>query len=162
MVCAGPDERETGAMVTITVSERIAAPSERVFALFTDLEHAAENIEGIVRLELLTPGPVGVGTRFRETRVFMKKEATEEMEVTALERGRGYTVECTSHGAHYTTDFRFSPDGSETEVVATFHVEPLSFFAKMLKPLAGMMASGVRKCIEQDMADLKRKAEGGA
>ena len=73
-------------MTSFEVSTVISASPERVFALFTDLAHAPDNIRAIKKLELLTPGPMCMGTRFRETRVMFGKEATEEMEV--IERTR--------------------------------------------------------------------------
>ena len=46
----------------------IAAPSERVFAALTDLDNAPKLLSGIGEVQLLTPGPLGKGSRFRETR----------------------------------------------------------------------------------------------
>ena len=65
-------------MAAVSVSTQIAAPVAEVFALFTDLKNAPGRVKGIKRIELLTNGPVGVGTRFRETRVMFKRDATEE------------------------------------------------------------------------------------
>jgi hypothetical protein len=62
--------------------------------VFTDLDGAAERVDGIQKLEKLTDGPVGLGTRFRETRRMFRKEAAEEMEFTAFEPGRSYGVCC--------------------------------------------------------------------
>ena len=59
----------------------VTRPVEDVFAVFTDLHRAAERIRGIERLEVLTDGPVGKGTRFRETRIMFRREATEEHRV---------------------------------------------------------------------------------
>ena len=49
---------------TVTVTERIHAPIERVFAVFSDLHGASENIDGIEQLEVLTDGPIGAGHAF--------------------------------------------------------------------------------------------------
>lgn len=88
-------------MPAVEITTTIAAPLARVFALFTDLEHAAQNIAAIQSLELLTPGPMRKGTRFRETRVMFGKQATEEMEVVDFVPGRSYSVAAESCGARY-------------------------------------------------------------
>ena len=69
-------------------NKQIEAEPEQVFLLFTDIEKFPENLSGIERVELLTAGPVGVGTRFKETRIMFKRETTEEMEVTRFDPPR--------------------------------------------------------------------------
>jgi carbon monoxide dehydrogenase subunit G len=146
-------------MVSVNVSKYIEAPPAEVWEVFTDLEHAAENIRAIEKLELLTPGPVGKGTRFRETRIMFKKEATEEMEITGWEPGKSYTVSAGSHGAQYTTVFRFVPEGRGTRVECEFGAVPVSFFAKLMSPLGKLMAGTMRKLMDRDFEDLKQLAE---
>ncbi len=55
-------------MTTVTVTSQIAAPVEKTFAMFTDIEHATEHVSGIKEVEMLTPFKFGLGTRWRETR----------------------------------------------------------------------------------------------
>jgi uncharacterized protein YndB with AHSA1/START domain len=105
-------------MPALTFTTEFAAPRERVFAAFTDLEHAAENVAAIVRVEVLTDGPVGRGTRFRETRVMFRREATEELEITAFDPPQSYTVEADSCGTHWRTTFQFSQIDAETKARA--------------------------------------------
>lgn len=73
-------------MTPIRMSTTIQAPPERAFAAFADFPHAARSVSGIERIEMLTDGPVGAGTRFRETRIMFGREATEEMKVTRRKR----------------------------------------------------------------------------
>lgn len=146
-------------MPKCTIATRIAAPVEEVFKLFADFEHAPGRIQGIKKLEVLTAGPVGVGTRFRETRVLFNREATEEMEITAFEPNRGYTIGCQSCGAVYTSVFRFQPDGDGTLVTVDFETRAQSVLAKLMAPLGWLMMGTVKKCIQQDIDDLKKVAE---
>ena len=148
-------------MAGFSTTRRIDAPVDEVFAVFADFEHAAERIRGIESLELLTDGPVGAGSRFRETRVMYGKEATEEMEITAFESDRSYTVECTSHGAHYRSVYTFEPEHDGTNVTLVFEATPLSLFAKLMTPLAGIMVKATRKFSEEDIDDLQKHIEGG-
>lgn len=147
-------------MAQFTVSERFNAPVDRVFSLFSDVGNAPAHVKGIKRVEVLTPGPVQTGTRFRETRVFMNKEATEEMEFTAFEPGRSYSIGCESHGARYLSVFRFEPEGNTTVVKLDFSVQPVTLMAKLMTPLSAMMIGAVKKCVLGDMKSLKAAAEG--
>jgi carbon monoxide dehydrogenase subunit G len=149
-------------MTVIQVSTTIDAPIETVFALFSDLEHAPERIKAIKKLELLTPGPVGVGTRFRETRVLFGKEATEEMYFTVFEPSRRYEVRADSCGAAYRSVYEFRPQGSGTVVDVTFEARPVTLFAKLMAPVAFLMKGMLKKCLTADVEDLKRFAEAKA
>lgn len=146
-------------MKQIVVSRQIAAPQENVFQVFTDLEKAPERIKGIVKLELLTPGPVGKGTRFKETRKMMGMTATEEMTVSAFNPPNSYEIGCTSHGTEYLSTWNFLPDGQGTRVELIFAWKPLTMMAKMMGFMGGMMSGTVKKCLEDDLNDLKAYLE---
>lgn len=149
-------------MSSFTINQQVDAPPERVFALYADVGNAAKYIDGIERVELLSDGPVGVGTRFKETRRMFNREATEEMEFTHFEPPRRYVVRCDAHGAIYESTFDFTPSGSGTEVQVKFEARPQSLFAKLLSPLSGLMMKPVKKCTEQDLLDIKKHAEAAA
>lgn len=149
-------------MANFSMSEHVTAPPEVVFDVAADLHSAAENIQGIESLEVLTDGPVGVGTRFRETRVMMGKSSTEEMEITAFDPPHSYVVETESCGCHFRCEYRFVGDISGTNVRLTMETAPLTFFAKLMAPLSALMMGPMKKCIAADLADLKSVAESKA
>lgn len=146
-------------MYGLTITESVAAPPERVFELATDLAGAAERIAGIDSVELLTDGPFGVGTRWRETRIMMGKSATEEMGITAFEPGRSYTAEAESCGCHYTSVLTCEPDGEGTRLTLTFDGQPLTLTSKLMAPIGWLMKGQVRKMLAADLANLRRAAE---
>ena len=43
-------------MARVKISTEVKAPVEKVFELFTDVEHAAEHVSGIKRIEVMSPG----------------------------------------------------------------------------------------------------------
>ncbi len=138
------------------LAKHIDAPIEEVFEVFSDLPKAADRIEGIVKIEMLTEGPVGRGTRWRETRILFKREATEELEITAFEPPTRYRVEAESSGAHYLTEFRFSPDGdAATSVEVEVIIRAVSLSAKLFAPLARLMMGSMKRLLDHDMEDLK-------
>lgn len=144
----------------LTATKTIAAPVERVFAIAADFAGAPEVISGITRVEMLTDGPVGVGTRFRETRRLHGREGTEEMEVTEFEPNERYALGCESHGCLYRTVFRFVPAGEGTEVDMEFAATPQTLVAKILSVVMRPAIKAVGKIVEQDLEDIKTAAEG--
>lgn len=148
-------------MATVTSSIEVKATPERTFAAFTDLRNAAGRVRGIKKLDVLTDGPIGKGTRFRETRVMFGREATEEMEITDFQPGKSYTVGGISCGAEFATTFRFTPASGGTRVEFELAFRPVSVFAKLMAPLSGMMMGPMKKVVEQDMDDMRKIAEAG-
>ena len=149
-------------MVTVTVANKIAAPVDRVFALFTDLDHCAGLVTGIKKIDVLTAGPFGLRTRWLETREVLGREVTEELEVTAFEHNHAYTVTNDVHGARMDTHFTFEPAGAGTEVKIVFELAPQTFLSMLASPLGWAIAGKVRKVLEDEVLDYKRFAEGAA
>lgn len=149
-------------MKPIRMSEYVAAHQEAVFAAFADFENATKTVSAINEIEMLTEGPVAQGTRFRETRTVMKREATEVMEVTRYEAGKAYTLECNSCGAHFSSTFEFHAEGDGTRVDFEMTSTPVTLMAKLMSPISSLMAGTMKKCMAQDMADVKRAVEGNA
>lgn len=146
-------------MARLTLTRHVAAPREQVFAVFTDLEGSAARIDSIRKVERLTPGPFGAGTRWSETRVMFGKERTEILEVTAFDAPTGYTVACVSCGAVYTTVFRFEEDGAATRVTMEYVARPMTFMARVLAVMMTPMMGAMRKALEGDLDALKHAAE---
>ncbi len=148
-------------MASFKLTSRVEAPIDAVFDLFSDIPRADEMIDAIVKIEMLTDGPVGVGTRWRETRMMFKREATEEMQVTAFDPGKSYTVGCASCGCEYESTWRFESEGGATLVEFEMGWRPVSFLAKVMSPLGRLMAPMMKKCFMKDFAALKALAESG-
>ena len=149
-------------MAAFSMSTSVQAPVETVFQLAADFPNAADRVKGIKRVEMLTPGPVGVGTRFRETREIMRREATEDMKVTQFDKPKSYTLSCHSCGCLFESTFRFEPEAGGTKVTFDCNTQALTWSAKLMSPLGWLMQGTMKKCIEQDMADIKAAAERAA
>lgn len=145
--------------ITCAVSEQINAPTERVFAAATDFPTAPQRVSGITKIEMLTTGPVGKGTKFRETRVMFGKDATATMEVIDFQPGRSCTLGSTECGCEYRKVVSVRPAGGGaggTELTLDFSGKPLTFFAKLMSPLQSLMVKKVgAKALKKDLADLK-------
>ena len=148
-------------MQDVEVRRHVAAPAQRVWDVATDLAGAPRVVRAIDAVEVLTPGPFGVGTRWRETRTMMGRSATEEMTVTAVDPQRSYRVEAASRGAHYVSTFAFTPsaDGG-TDVTTTFGGRPTSTLARVLGAVTAPLARrAVTKALAQDLDDIAVAAE---
>ncbi|MGY1636696.1 SRPBCC family protein [Geodermatophilus sp. SYSU D00742] len=148
-------------MQDVEVRRHVAATVQRVWDVATDLAGSPQVVRGIDAVEVLTPGPFGVGTRWRETRTMMGRSATEEMTVTAVEPLRSYRVEAASRGAHYVSTFAFAPsaDGG-TDVTTTFGGRPTSTVARVLGAVTAPLGRrAVTRALEQDLDDIAATAE---
>lgn len=148
----------------IQMSQHVAASPERVWAVLTDLDAAPETLTGVIGFERVSGEGYVVGTRWRETRKMLGKEATEEMWVAEVDPGRRTVVKANSRGADYTTVFVLAPNGDGTDLTMTFAADPdkSSFFAKlMIKLFAGLAAKATSKMMAQDLRDIAAAAETG-
>ena len=146
-------------MTTVTVDTRVAAPVERVFEVFTDLEHGAQRVSNIQEIEVLTTGRFGLGTRWLETREVLTQLNSAEMEVTAFERNRTYTITHHKAGARIDTAFAFEPCEDGTKVRIEFVLDSHGLPPGLLAPLGWASAGKVRDVISRDLADLKAAVE---
>lgn len=149
-------------MAGFTLTREISAPPEVVFNLITDLRRIPEHVRAIQSVEVLDTGEVRPGTRFRETRIMFKKEATEEMEVTAMEAPRTFAVASESHGCRFLVTWELSPSGPGTHLTLGFEARPRTVMARMLGFLTAPMIKMTARETEMDLDDLKRAAEAAA
>lgn len=147
-------------MATVAVSNEIAAPIDRVFRTFTDIEHGPDHVSGIKKLEMMTPGPVRVGTRWLETREVMGRLDTAEMEITAFERDRMYTITHHKAGVRMDTTFWFESSGDRTKVTVDFNLDSAGLPPGFLAPLGWAIAGKVESVLNHDLADLERSIKG--
>jgi hypothetical protein len=147
-------------MASVTVSNEIAAPLDRVFRTFADIEHGPDHVSGIKKLEMMTPGPVRVGTRWLETREIMGRLDTAEMEMTAFERDRMYTITHHKAGVRIDTTFWFESAGERTKVTVEFDLDSAGFPPGFLAPLGWAIAGKVESVLSNDLADLERSIRG--
>jgi uncharacterized protein YndB with AHSA1/START domain len=146
-------------MATIKVLNFVAAPVERVFQLFTDIEHGSDHVSDIKRIEMLTQGPVRRGTRWRETREIMGVSDSAEMEITSFERNRTYTITHHKAGVAIATTFWFEPAPGGTNVTIEFELESGGLPPGLLAPLGWAIERKVTQVLSRDLVDLKHSAE---
>jgi uncharacterized protein YndB with AHSA1/START domain len=146
-------------MTAVTVVSQIAAPVERVFEVFTDIEHGAQHVSNIKKIELLTPGGFSLGTRWLETREVLTQLTTAEMEVTAFEQNRTYTITHHKAGTRIEAVFTFEPNAGGTKVSVEYELDSHGLPPGLLAPVGWFVAGTVQDAISHDLRDLKEFAE---
>ena len=147
-------------MATVTVSNHVNAPVGQVFHVFTDIEHGAQNVGGIKKVEMLTPGVVHLGSRWRETRDVLGRSDDAEMEITAFELNRMYTITHHKAGVKIETTFWFEPERDGTKVSVEFELDSGGVPPGMLAPLGWAIGGKVQRVLTEDLVDLKHSVEG--
>ena len=143
----------------IRASKYIAAPIDVTFDVFSDITKAQERVNGITKVEMLSDVKQGVGTRWRETRIMFGREATEEMEISALQPNKSYEVVASSRGINYHSKYTFTEKDGGTLVEMVFSGEAQTLPAKLMIPLGYLFKNATIKALEADMNDLKAVAE---
>jgi uncharacterized membrane protein len=97
-------------MSRVIVSRVIDAPVDTVWEVFTDLPGRVARLSEVERVDLLTPGPLALGSRWRETRLRTTgTPATAELIVTGIEPGRCCTMALAGADSPNHLTYLFSP-----------------------------------------------------
>ncbi|GIM93479.1 SRPBCC family protein [Paractinoplanes toevensis] len=97
-------------MSTVAVTRLIEAPVASVWQVFTDLARRRDWLSAVTRVEVLSKGPFGAGTAWRETRPMADGgEITEEFHVLECVIPDRFVVTSPGIGADYTMTYSFVP-----------------------------------------------------
>ena len=146
-------------MPTITVSQHFASNPQIAFDVISDFPNAADYIDGILKVEMLTDGPIAVGSRVRETRIMMGREATEEMEVTKMVAPNEFVVEAFSRGTEYITSYSLAPEPNGTKVTLVFKANPQTFMSKVMAAIFSRMMPTIADLMQKDLIQASFEAE---
>ena len=142
-------------MAKLETSITINRPIEEVFAFVADLANNAKWQTGVIAAEVTSPGPVGVGTKYKYDAEIMGRKLETTGELTAYDPPRITAWKATSgpFPMSGSTTFESVPGG--TRVVDGMEAEPGGFF-KLAEPLLVMQMRGQ---MEKDMKKLKELLE---
>lgn len=146
-------------MANVVVTEKISAPVEKVFQAFTDLEHGSERVSGIKEIDVMTTHGFSLGCRWREFREVLGRLDEAEMEVTAFEKNRSYTITHHKAGVRIDTSFTFEAVDGGTKVSIEFGLNPQGLPPGLLSPIEWAMKGRVREVLHRDLSDLKTSIE---
>lgn len=142
-------------MAHITGSIRIAAPVEQVFDTAADSRNEPSFNPAMTQVILVTPEPVGLGSRFV---AHMGKAGMEmRVELTEFDRPRRLGSTTTSSMMETSGTLTFTPDQDSSVMAWDWEVRPKGWFW-LLGPLVGPLGLRMERRI---WAGLKRKLEAG-
>jgi carbon monoxide dehydrogenase subunit G len=147
--------------VKFSSTMEIAAPPDSVFDAFVEIERAGEWMPNVARIDRLDDGPMRVGSEWRETRTMMRREATEQFEVTELLRPTRFGLRVDGRkGSMGRGEFRFlyvlEPTEKGTRLTLEGEVEMPGLFFKLF---AKLLVLPFRKGCESDLKALARHLE---
>lgn len=149
--------------ITFRLTHRLEGEPERVFRALTDPDIAHSWMPGLVRIDRLDVEsygeerePLRVGSRYRETRVIFRKEATEEFEVTELvpPKRLGLLVDGRkgrSRRGEYAFAYTLAPDGDGTHLTLDAEIRKLN---PVVELFARLFAGSYRKACRKDLEAL--------
>lgn len=154
-------------MTRTRIVRMIDAPVDVVFDAVADASNFSEAVPDIVRVEFLGDSRVGVGTRFRETRVMRGREASTVLEVTEYVRNERVRLVADAGGTVWDSLFTVAGvgegdggvgEGVRTRLELVMEARPYRVMARLMVPL---MRRVVAKAVEGDMDAVKGWCEGG-
>lgn len=128
-------------------------PSD-VYAYLADLEHTPEWNWAITETTKTTPGPIQVGTRYRQRRS-SPRPATEELEIAALEPDSHIEIVGTLAQFDARIGYHLTGVAGLTELTNSVALES-SGALRLAEPLFGPRIEGA---VAANLADLKHKLE---
>ncbi len=147
-------------MKVYEVRRHIRAPRDLVFRTLSDIEQFSQAIPHIVRVEILSDQKVGLGTRFRETRLMNGREATTVLEVTEYVENDRIRLVADAGGTIWDSVFVVHSAGDDqTELTLTMVGNAYTFFAKIMNFMIGPM---LKKALAGDMDAVKTHCEAQA
>jgi hypothetical protein len=143
-------------MARIRGQIRIGAPVEQVFDTVADSRNEPSFNPDMKSVELLTPLPIGPGTRFRA--VMGEANLPMVVELTEVERPRHLGSRTTSVLMDTAGSLTFAPEGDTTLMAWDWQVSPKGWL-RLLGPLFGVIGGRMEHRI---WSGLKRHLEMGA
>ena len=152
-------------MSTVAVTRLVEAPVVQVWRVFTDLSRRCEWLSTVTRVDLLTTGPFGAGTVWRETRTMADGgEITEEFRVRECAIPERFVVVSPGIGADYRMTYTFVPviEGRHrggTMVTVVQDGTPTAAAGRFLAfVFGGLAARTVEGALRRDLDDLAAAA----
>lgn len=143
-------------MAGFNMSEWVARPPKEVFDFITASENAPKIVNSVTSMVKLTDGPIGVGTRYRETRLMHGREQQAELEIVAFEPARKYAMQNVTDGIETTYRYNFQPERDGTRIDLVCEVKAsgikklmLPLVAAILKKEDGDHLQRVKKVLEE-------------
>jgi hypothetical protein len=142
-------------MATFENTVPIRRTVEDVFAFLADFENVPTWNYAIVETKKTSPGPVGVGTTYRQIRS-VPRRSEEGFQVTGFEPTSRLEIHGDIGPFTATISYLLAPTDDGTRLTNVVDLEPASGALRLLTPLA---ASRVKTAVAANLARLKQHLE---
>jgi carbon monoxide dehydrogenase subunit G len=144
-------------MINIDLGTLIDKPVKDVFAFVANPNNMPKWNSAVVSLEQITPGDVGVGTKFKSAGELMGRRIEGEMQVIAFEPDAQCGFEVNAGPMKVNLTLSFKTVGTGTKISLNAQGNPAGFF----KLAEGVMTGRVKSMMEENLTRLKSQLEKG-
>lgn len=129
-------------------------PVDRIFAFIVEARNLPAWQSGLIQNEMLTEGPLRVGTRFREVRRTGPRQSEIQAEVTTFEPNKHFATR-TLTKPQVAVSYSFEPEDGGTRLSYKF----VMLTGGVLRLLEPLIARSIRNDTDSDFEKLKRIVE---
>ena len=144
-------------MINLDLSTLIDRPVKDVFAFVTNPENMSKWNSAVVSMQQITPGAVGMGTKFKNVGEMMGRRIEGEMQVVAFEPDSKYGFQMNAGPMQVNANLLFKTVGTGTKLSLNAQGNPAGVF----KLAEGVMQGRVKAMMEENLVRLKAVMEKG-
>ena len=140
----------------IELAKTVSAPPADVFAVVANILDWPYIISSIKKVELLTPGPIRIGSRLLAERIMFGRIGTQKLEIAEIEHPHRLRMLLDHPDLHYELDHVIDAVyGAGSRITLIFRSRPATSGGRALQPLiTPFMEVTLRDELEQDLSDL--------
>jgi len=142
-------------MINLDFGALIDRPQKDVFAFVANPNNMTKWNSAVVSLEQVTPGEVGVGTKFKSVGEMMGRRLEGEMQIVAFEPDTKCAFQVNAGPMQVTMTMMFKTVGTGTKISLNAQGNPAGVF----KLAEGVMTGRVKSMMEENLARLKSQLE---
>lgn len=144
-------------MINIDLGTLIDKPIQNVFVFVANPNDMSKWNSAVVSLQQITPGAVGVGTKFKSIGEAMGRRIEGEMQVVTYEPDTKCGFQLQAGPMQMNLTMSFKTVGTGTKLSLNAQGNPAGIF----KLAEGVMAGRVKSMMEENLARLKSVLEKG-
>jgi carbon monoxide dehydrogenase subunit G len=145
-------------MINLDLGVLIDKPVKDVFAFVTNPNNMSKWNSAVVSMQQITPGAIGVGTKFKNVGEMLGRRIEGEMQVVAFEPDTKYGFQMNAGPMQVNVVLNFKTVGTGTKINLNAQGNPAGVF----KLAEGVMQGRVKSMMEENLARLKSVLEKGA
>lgn len=142
-------------MINLDLSTLIDRPVKDVFAFVSNLNNMSKWNSAVVSMQQTTPGPVGVGSKFKSAGEMMGRRIEGEVQVTSYEPDSKTGFQMNAGPMQMNVTISFKPVGTGTKVSLNAQGNPAGVF----KLAEGMLQGRVQALMQENLVRLKSVLE---